>query len=525
MLTYNMTDRAGASLYEHLYRCIRRDIETGVITEDERLPSKRSLAKHLGVSLITIEGAYSQLIAEGYLRSEQRRGYFANRPVILPQLRAASRIPACNEGALEDTNNVIGQNTLPTNKVTAEATALTAAAAIALPAATAPPATTAPPIIDLRTGNTSLELFPFKLWTRTIRNVLAHESERTLLADVPQAGLLRLRSALASYLHGSRGMDVEPEQIIVGAGAQYLYGLLIQLIGRKYTYAIETPGYPRLAKIYRANDVDVAFIPLDEQGACVDALRKSSADVVHLMPSHQFPTGLVTPIGRRYELLAWAAESDNRYLIEDDYDCEFRFAGMPIPALQSIDSSERVIYVNTFTKSLGATFRVGYLVLPRHLVKRFSEQLSFYSNTVSALDQLVLALFIENGDYERHVSRLRNKQRTLRDELISALKVSAIAESILIEREDAGLHFILGIESQRSDEELKEAFLREGLDIYPLSCYELPTKGYSERLSDRNHSAEGGPNEIHRFAICYGGIAKEEVKPVVCAMERAIYNI
>ena len=486
MLTYDMADRSESSLYEHLYRCIRTDIETGTITEGEKLPSKRSLAKHLGVSLITVEGAYSQLIAEGYLRAEERRGYFANQPTF-PPISKPSRSTAT-------------YNTSYRNKAAECETAPIDIPTTAL-------------IADLKTGTASSDFFPFKLWTRTIRTVLAHESERTLLADVPPTGLLRLRQALASYLHGLRGMSVEPEQIIIGAGAQYLYGLLVQLIGRQHTYAIETPGYPRLAKIYRANDVDVAFIPLDEHGASVDALRLSKADVVHLMPSHQFPTGLITPISRRYELLGWANEKDGRYIIEDDYDCEFRFAGMPIPTLQSIDTSERVIYVNTFTKSLGTAFRVGYLVLPKHLAERFEEQLGFYSNTVSALDQLVLARFIESGDYERHVSRLRNQQRLIRDELISALKASAIANRISIEHEDAGLHFILCFESEYSDVQLREAFLHEGLDICPLSQYALP---------EESHPATRG---MHSFAISYGGINKDQIKSIVSAMERAILTV
>lgn len=491
-----MTDRAGASLYEHLYRCIRTDIEAGIITEGEKLPSKRSLAKHLGVSLITVEGAYSQLIAEGYLRAEQRRGYFANLPVLLPIVDFTRGNHLRSRDAVEEAERKTREIVTPL--------AITAASSL----------------IDLRTGNASPELFPFKLWTRTIRSVLAHESERTLLADVPTAGVFRLREALAAYLHGLRGMNVEPEQIIIGAGAQYLYGLLVQLLGRQHTYAIETPGYPRLAKIYRANDVDVVFIPLDEQGASVNALRASAAGVVHLMPSHQFPTGLITPISRRYELLTWANERNNRYIVEDDYDCEFRFAGMPIPTLQSIDSNERVIYVNTFTKSLGAAFRVGYLVLPWHLVKRFEEQLGFYSNTVSALDQLVLAHFIESGDYERHVNRLRTMQRLLRDELIAALRISAISKRIWIEHEDAGLHFILHIDSQYSAKDLQAAFLREGLDVCPLSCYELAAKPAS--VSPQTRIPSVATLQDRRFTLCYGGLRREQIGSVVSAMERAV---
>lgn len=314
-------------------------------------------------------------------------------------------------------------------------------------------------------------------------------------------------------------MHVDPGQIVIGAGAQTLYNLIVQLLGRNRRFAVEDPGYPRLTQIYRSNDVPLSHVPMDESGISVEGLRRSGADICHIMPSHQFPTGLVTPISRRYELLGWASEREGRCIIEDDYDCEFRLAGKPIPPLQAIDAAECVIYTNTFTKSLGPAFRIGYMVLPMRLADLFEEKLGFYSCTVSAIDQLALARFIENGDYERHVNRMRSHYRTVRNELASALKATAVADRITIEAHDSGLHFILGIESDASEAALAAAALAHGVALAPLSGFCVDAAEQEGQAPEKDQV-----DRMRRFVMSYSGIAREAIGPAAQAIAKAVEN-
>lgn len=470
MLTYSFSNKGELSMYEYLYRCIRSDIEAGVIAPGEKLPSKRSFARHLGVSLITVEGAYSQLIAEGYLRAEPRRGYFAcdlNSSGVVSGRKPS--LLGVGSSSLETAYPADG-NLLPEEGL-AQAYASLAAAGRPREGridAGGQSATLASSsggngfndeavFADFTGSSVPLGMFPYAAWAKSLRDALTRESERMLVGETGFAGALRLRKAIADHLRGFRGMEVDPECIVVGAGSQVLYNWLVQLLGRNLHYGVEDPGYLRLSRIYEANNVELSHIPLDGNGIDMASVVDSSADVLHLMPSHQFPTGIVTSIGRRYELLGWASAKDNRYLVEDDYDCEFRLTGRPIPSLQSIDATGKVIYANTFTKSLGPAFRIGYLVLPSALADRFRRELGFYSCTVSAIDQLALARFIESGDYERHVNRLRTYYRSVRDALVSAFQASSFSERVSIEEQDAGIHFIMGISIDAKRPEVRKS--------------------------------------------------------------------
>ena len=287
-------------------------------------------------------------------------------------------------------------------------------------------------------------------------------------------------------------MDVQPRQIVIGAGSQTLYQLIIQLLGRQRRYAVEDPGYPLLARMYRCNGVRTFPIPLDEQGIDVEALRESGASIAHVMPSHQFPTGIITSAARRRQLLNWARENDasapdGRFVIEDDYDSEFRMAGRPAPTLFSIDAARRVLYVNSFAKTLGDAFRLAYLVLPEHLVEPFEKNLGFYSNTVSPIDQLTLARFIEGGRYERHVNRLRTKARQAQNELVAALRESALRERLSFQGLDGGLHFLMQVEDARDEAQLAVAAAREGVLLAPLGNFR------------QTGAQEGFPSFVIRF--------------------------
>lgn len=423
MLSYDMGERGNASRYDYLYRCIRHDIAHGNILPDEKLPSKRALARNLGVSVITVEAAYTQLVAEGYVRAEERRGYFACE--LSPVARGGRRDGARLRGDARRSGVPEG------NPMTPSSTSGSASGA----AATA--------------------LFPYQTWARVMRRTLTEESSATLAEAALAAGSPRLRQAIASYLREYRGMEVPAERIVIAAGSQTLYQLIVQLLGRERTFATECPGYPLLSRIYGVQNVHCASIPLSAGGIDIAALRESGASVAHVMPAHQFPTGVVMSAACRRDLLNWsrtdearafsAAGPRGRFIVEDDYDAEFRMSGRPIAPLSSVDVAGRVIYLNSFTKSLGAAFRIAYMALPEDLAVQFELNLGFYSNTVSPLEQLALARFIEQGHYERHVNRLRTHAKQLQDELVRRVRESSLAKEVSFEGLDRGLYFSMRV--------------------------------------------------------------------------------
>ena len=423
MLSYDMGERGNASRYDYLYRRIRHDIAHGNILPDEKLPSKRALARNLGVSVITVEAAYAQLIAEGYVRAEERKGYFACE--LSPVARGGRRDGARLRGDA-------GRSGVP------EGNPMTPS-----------------PASGSASGSAATALFPYQTWARVMRRTLTEESSATLAEAALGAGSPRLRRAIAVYLREYRGMDVPAERIVVAAGSQTLYQLIIQLLGRDRGFAIESPGYPLLGRMYDAQGVRCASIPLAAGGIDVSALRGSGASVAHVMPAHQFPTGVVMSAAHRRDLLNWsradearafsAAGPRGRFIVEDDYDAEFRMSGRPIAPLASVDVAGRVIYLNSFTKSLGAAFRIAYMALPEDLAAQFELKLGFYSNTVSPLEQLALARFIEQGHYERHVNRLRTHAKQLQDGLVGRVHESSLAKEVAFEGLDRGLYFLMRV--------------------------------------------------------------------------------
>lgn len=428
MLTPTLDNSAKEPLYEQLYRFLRQEIESGRISAGERLPSKRKLASDAKLSVVTVETAYSQLVAEGYLRSEDRRGFFVQQ--------AASR----------------PEQTPP------------------LPALF-PPASAQPTYrYDFATNAVDAEFFPFSTWAKLTREVLSSRDSALLSAAHPQ-GVLELRQAIVSHLYHFRGIQVQPEQIVVGAGSEYLTSLLVQLLGREGGYAVEDPGYQKTEQILTHSGAKVLPISVDEQGLRVDLLEQSGARVVHVTPSHHFPLSLVMPISRRRALLEWAAASPDRYIIEDDYDSEFRFSGRPIPALQGLDRRERVIYLNTFTKSLAPSMRISYMVLPAQLARKYQREFFFYSSTVPSFEQYTLAMFMERGHLERHIWRTRKKYKARKDALLAAAKETGLTRFASFSGGEAGLHLLLRVRSQQNETALAQAAANAGVRVYPLSVF------------------------------------------------------
>ncbi len=419
MLTYPLNKESGRSLYEQLYEGIRRDILSGTLPAHQRLPSKRALAQHLEVSIITVQNAYEQLAAEGYIYSQEKRGYYVS-PVERP-LQAAARQPAPLPPEPE-------QKTY---------------------------------FLDLVTNSIDRAYFPFTVWARLMRETLL-ERDKALLQAAPYNGAEELRRAISDYLRQFRGMNVDSGQIIVGAGTEFLYSLLIQLLGREKCYAVEDPGYSKIAEIYRSHQVDLRRVGLDEKGLSTRLLRRQEADIVHLSPSHHYPTGIVMPIGRRQELLRWAEEQEGRWILEDDYDSEFRFVGRPIPTLFSIDEAQRVIYLNTFSKTIAPSIRISYMILPPRLMEVYREKLGFYACTVSGFEQYTLAKFMAQGRYEQHLSRMKARYRQKRDAVIAMLRSSPLADRVEIMEQDAGLHFLVRLDTRLPDAALRSRAAEQG---------------------------------------------------------------
>ena len=528
-----MESRGDLALYEYLYRCIRHDIAHGKVEPGQKLPSKRVLAKQLGVSLITIEAAYDQLVAEGYIRSRERCGYYAcdlapaakieEQGNVRFRTATETRANRRREGHASNPNGPqpISQNEDLLERRTgyrpSDADFAPPLNGLAPHAQNAP--SDAPPLADFTHNTLATTMLPYSAWAKAVRRTLSDESAASLAEAASAAGSPELRSAIADHLRQYRGIDVSPGQVVIGAGSQTLYQLLVQLLGRTRRYAVEDPGYPLLTRMYEQQDAQVAHIGLDDSGIDIDALETSDASVAHIMPSHQFPTGIVTTAARRRELLNWAREGD-RYLIEDDYDSEFRMAGRPIPSLFSIDAAERVLYLNSFAKSLGAAFRMAYLVLPPQLAQRFRKQLGFYANTVSPLDQLALARFIKQGHYDRHVNRLRTHARKTQDALVNALH-EAFGDRIAFAGLNDGLHFIMQLESEHDERELATAAEAAGIRIAPLSSFAGTASQSGAPTGTEPQASTASKTSPARFILRSDSTSIEESPAVANALANA----
>ena len=420
MLTYQLEKTPGVPLYEALYRFLREDILSGKLRPGEKLPSKRALAANLEVSKITVEGAYDQLLAEGYIRSVEKVGYFVE----------AVEQPAPRQEA------------------------------------SPPPEVSAPQGLDL-TANGSAG-FPFSVWSRLQRQVMLDMGQQLLL-PLPNQGAWELRQAISVHLAQFRGMQVSPENILIGSGTDFLYNLLIQLLGREIRYAVEDPGYGKISRLYAAAGADCVTVPMDGQGVLPQCL--GDAGVLHISPSHHFPTGIITPLARRQALLRWASEAPGRWIIEDDYDSEFRFNAHPMPTMQSLDKAGRVIYMNTFSKTLAPSIRISYMVLPRELMERFHQRLGFYSGTVASFEQYTLARFLREGYFEKHINRMRKYYRSLRNRVLALIGESAFAQRLTITEENAGLHFLVKVDTPLTEEALLAHCQAKGLQLRSLSSY------------------------------------------------------
>lgn len=453
MLTYDLTKTDNKALYIILYELIRDDILSGKIAGDEKLPSKRALSEHLGVSKITVENAYSLLLSEGYIYSVEKRGYYAEADLVKPS---------------SINNESGGLNSFDESEdITARQT------------------------INFSSNTIPAELFPFSVWSALIRKTISDNKEKLLL-PVPFNGAYYLRKAVSDYLAAERGVNVSPGRIIIGAGSEYLYSLLVKLIGKDTAVAIEDPSYPKTAFMYEYFGADTVRCPLDNNGISISGLMASGVRAVHLSPSHNFPTGIITSPKRMAELSRWLSEDDNRYIIEDDFDSELRFTGRPVLPFISSDTTGRVIYINSFSKTIAPSVRMSYMVIPETMVD-LTKKISGYSScTVPSFEQYTLAEFISQGYFSRHLSRARRYYKNLRKSLFDIYYSDPLSLKSEIIEGGAGLHFFLKLNTEVSESDIKQMLLDDGIKVSFLSDYSVFNKNDKMLL------------------INYSGIKKEE---------------
>ena len=465
-LTIELDNDSEKCLYEQIYEHIKQEIREGKLLQEERLPSTRFLAEYLQVSRSTVDMAYGQLLSEGYIEARPYKGYFVCQIEELLDLKKE----------LLSNKETFRKKEQPEEKKI---------------------------ICDFSPFGVDMSQFPFGVWKKITKNILS-DSNAKLFSQGNAQGDYSLRETIARYLHASRGVNCTPEQIIIGAGNDYLLMLLEKILGREIPIAMENPTYKRAYRIFESFGYPTKTVDVDENGMVVSQLRRTGVDLAYVMPSHQYPTGTVMPIGRRNELLKWANEKDDRFLIEDDYDSEFRYKGKPIPSLQSSDKNGKVIYLGTFSKAIAPAIRVGYMVLPPVLLERYRKNCSFYSTTVSRIDQKILEEFIKGGYFERHLNKMRKRYRDKHDYLLELLK--PFQKQFKITGENAGLHLLLTGTQGKTEQELIETAREQGVIVY----------GLSENLVEGVQQAMA-PTVI----LGYGGLEEERLQAGIEALKKA----
>ncbi|MFJ8264305.1 PLP-dependent aminotransferase family protein [Rummeliibacillus sp. NPDC094406] len=455
MLMIQLEKDSITPLYEQLYEEIKKGIIEGTIVVNSKLPSKRKLAEFLSISQTTIELAYSQLIAEGYIASKSRVGFFVE--------------------AIEELAYV--EKKLPHSVLETPSERQI--------------------LIDFNPGKIDTASFPFTTWRKYAKDAIDYHEKDLLLIGSAQ-GELELREQIASYLYQSRGVLCSPEQIVLGSGTEQLLPMIMKLLGEDNQYAIENPGYTLTHHIFNQYNQKVIPIEVDEDGIQIQQLEGSSANIAYVTPSHQFPTGAVLSASRRSQLLNWAAHDDERFIIEDDYDSEFRYIGKPIASLQGMDHRDTVIYISTFSKSLMPSLRIAYFVLPKKLLSQYHNMFTYYTSTVPRFEQHILAQFMRDGHFSKHLNRMRKIYRKKLEKLTLAL--TPYAPMVTISGEQAGMHVILTVKHELNATTLSNIALQRGIRITPIKEYMLAST--IQKREDQ-------------FLLGFGGLEEEEIPKAI----------
>lgn len=401
-------------LYMQIYEYFKNEIINGTYKANTKLPSKRNLAKEYNISLNTVDNAYSKLLEEGFIYSKERQGFFVS-----------------------DVGELYVLDSKPIH-ITKEEENIE---------------------YDFSYSGVSEE-FPYKIFKKISSNIF---DNKDILEKVDYQGYLPLRTQISEYLDKSRGFKADPSQIVISSGSEYLFQIIFKLISGKF--GIEDPGYNMLSNIMDTNDINYEFIPVDKNGMDLTKLKKSKSDFCVITPAHQFPTGVIMNMQRRVELLNM---KKIKYVIEDDYDSEFKYSKRPVPALKSIDVNDKVIYIGSFSKSISPSFRVSFMVLPFNLVEKYNKIFKFFICPVSIMVQKMLTTFIETGEFEKHLNRMRkiySKKRQLLIDMLSERK------DITIRGADAGLHVVLEYPKNYSEEYIVKKSKEKKIKVYGLSSY------------------------------------------------------
>lgn len=439
-------------LYEQLYLGLKKAIIHNEMKVGTKLPSKRQLADFLNISQTTIELAYGQLLAEGYIISKPRVGFY---------VAEIDELPYIEKGPMNHMIKAPLKSTLQ---------------------------------YDFHPGKIDTDSFPISIWRKYAKDLFDPLYKEYLQVGEPQ-GEFELRAEISDYLYQSRGIICRPEQIVIGSGTEHLLPMILRLVDQHSIFALENPGYSAIPRNHL--QYDAIPIPVDSDGLIVDELEKTNANIVYITPSHQFPTGAVLSAARRTQLLKWAAQNENRYIIEDDYDSEFRYIGKPISALHGLDQNDKVIYMSTFTKSLMPSLRVAYFVLPPVLLQVYRDIFSYYSATVPRFDQYLLANFMREGHFAKHLNRMRKIYRKKHDRLTSIIKNDY--PDIEIKGDHAGMHILISLPLEKTEKELKQIAKEAGIGVYPVSDYLLKSIQYDRPT----------------FLIGFGGIILEDIDKAI----------
>lgn len=440
-----------APLYKQIYEWFIAEIQNKNYKPHDKIPSKRKLSEHLCVSINTIDTAYSQLIDEGYILSIPKKGYFVCDIDVYHRINIKQH---------EDTPIKESISNLKVNF--------------------------SPSDIDHLA-------FPYKTW-RNLLKTCFNEFDHGILKRTKARGDVNLRRELVTFLHSSRGVNCDERQVIIGAGTESSLRTLSLLLNKRTPIALENPVYRKAYKTFEHMGHTILPIPIDDKGIEIKPLKDLSNVAVYVTPSHQFPLGISMPIGRRVELLNYANEADGRFIIEDDYDSEFRYIRKPLPSLQSIDHNGKVIYVGTFSTSIAPSIRISYMVLPLTLLKNYNKIYSESSSEVSILEQRVIAKFIAEGNYEKHLNKMRKLYKDKRGHLIKELSI--FEDHIKIVGESAGNHLLIKIDTGKSEKAICIAAVEKGVKVYPISNYFI-----GEMLKKYENT----------FLLGYGALSKMEI--------------
>lgn len=473
MLSIHLDQRSGKPLYNQIYEQIREQILTGELTASTKLPSTRSMAGNLGVSRNTVDTAYYQLQSEGYIDAAPKSGFY---------VCALTPVDYRTKPAVPVPENTTGSTDTADASETQDKPAF---------------------LYDFDPYSIDISHFPFSVWRRLSRQVLMDNHSLFLLGD--NRGDQALRSAICSYVRMSRQVTCTPDQVIVGAGVDYLLQMLSLVFqsSSMNNITLESPGYTQAAHIFHNNGLTVTPGTMDKSGLSTSSIAPESS-IVYVTPSHQFPLGTVMPYGRRVELLTWAKSAPNRYIIEDDHDSEFRYRGKPIPALQGMDDENRVIYIGTFSKAIAPAIRVGYMILPPELLKRYEQICGHYSCTVSRVDQAILTHFLCEGYFEKHVNRMRKIYRSKHDLILECMQPLIDRYGLTLQGEHAGMHVTIFLPEHISEQSLIKNAAAQGIHLYGIESHYLPQH----------------PEKLRQQAILlgYSALTEDEIKKGVHLM-------